>query len=263
MDRECLLAATGWTEIDACAGKKRRKGRRLLIWGDSHSGVYHRSLRSIGKELGWAITTITYNGCPPLVGVHRVDDDRRAAWCTEEESEKVIRFIERNPFDAIILTARFGMYERGWHVNGKLVRHRTHFLADGRSRGKNAKESRAALRRGLLRTGKRLAKQRLIVALPTPEMPKAPKKDRTRKLGIDRAAYLEQRRFIERVLRELPESVTVFDPIDAVCDAKRCPGWASNEPMYNDDNHLSEAGHRRLAPLLRAQLEAVAPAKPR
>jgi peptidoglycan/LPS O-acetylase OafA/YrhL len=259
LDRACLLVATGWTEIDKCAGRKKpRKGKRLLIWGDSHSGVYERSVRAIGKELGWATTTLTYNGCPPIVGVHRVDDDRRAEWCTEEESEKVIRFIERNRFDAILLTARFGMYERGWHVNGKLVGHRTHFLADARTRGKNAKESRAALRRGLLRTARRLEDQRLVFALPTPEMPNAPKKDRTRTLGIDRAAYLEQRRFIEGVSADLPGGVAVFDPIDAVCDAERCPGWVGDQPLYNDDNHLSETGRNRLAPLLRAQLDALA-----
>lgn len=50
--------------------------------------------------------------------------------------------------------------------------------------------------------------------------------------------------------------VDIVDPTRVLCDENRCYGSVGLQPVYVDDNHLSETGSRLVAPLFREILQA-------
>jgi hypothetical protein len=255
-----LFRAKDLNAVDRCSQAQHRPGnRRLLVWGDSHAKVYGDALRAAGKKLGWTVTTANLPGCPPLFGVRREEREGVAGRCTERAGARMKAFIARHHFDAILLVARFGLYEKGWMKNGRLAR-ATHFISDAKTRGRDARSSAEVLRRNLLKTTETLAKDSgaaVLVALPTPVMPKAiSSRDTKHALHVTRAAYLEGRAFFDEVASQFPPSVGLIDPVDALCDSAICSAWGAQGPLYKDDNHLRPAGAKRLVPLVRKALDA-------
>ena len=43
--------------------------------------------------------------------------------------------------------------------------------------------------------------------------------------------------------------VTILDPTEQLCDTERCYGSRDLQPLYSDDDHLSEAGNKLLVPM--------------
>ncbi len=254
----CLFATKTWADVDACEKVQSAPGRkRLLIWGDSHASVYRKALAEHAERLGYTLTSISLSGCPPIFDVHREDRNKVADACNEATTQLVRSFIDRHDFDAILLTSRFGIYEKGWIRKGRLVE-ATHFLSDKETRGVDAKHSAEVLKRGLSRTLSYLTRNRrtsVILALPTPVLPRAPKAKDGSKLLVTRKAYLKQRAFMDAFAKKVPRGVYLFDPIEALCDDSNCPASDETGVLYRDDNHLNQEGARRLVEPLTAVLD--------
>ncbi len=59
------------------------------------------------------------------------------------------------------------------------------------------------------------------------------------------AEHAESRAIVARVVREIADpDLYVVDPVDALCDARRCRAVIGGHLMYLDDNHLSPDGSR-------------------
>jgi len=249
---ECLFDARNWKAVDRCGKVKpaRRGSKRVLIWGDSHARVYGMALAQRAAKSSWVPTVLWLSGCPPLFGIHRRDTSALAQACNVALGRRVERFIQQHEFDAILLVGRFSLYEKGWIRNGKL-RSTTHFLSNASIEGVDAEHSARVLRLGLIETVERLvtmSRARILFALPTPNLPQTPERYKKHDLAVSRKAYLADRKFVDDLARELPQQVTVFDPVDAICGPSECPAWSPKGWLYRDDTHLSPLGQAKLRP---------------
>lgn len=58
----------------------------------------------------------------------------------------------------------------------------------------------------------------------------------------------------------LYDHVGFVDPMDSLCDAQKCNFWRDGQPLYYDDNHLTQLGAQ---PVTRAILETASQLKPK
>lgn len=258
-DLDCLFGAKDWAEVDRC-GKVRHKdgNRRVLVWGDSHARVHASAL---GERDGFTVTALTIQGCPPLLGIHRQDREGAARNCNEKQGAKVLEFVQRHRFDAIVLSSRWQLYQEGWIRGGHLAR-LTHFISDAETKGTDAASSSLVFARALVRTAQRLHDvqfARVVLVLPTPIMPGSPDPKDT-SLAVPRADYLERRKPFDLLVKRLPPQVMVVDISSALCDASSCRAFGPAGPLYSDNNHLNRAGRRLIGPLLERALSASMPA---
>jgi peptidoglycan/LPS O-acetylase OafA/YrhL len=253
---DCLFEARTWKELDACDNVvPKRHRKRVLIWGDSHAREWGKALRRHGGRLNVNATTLSVGGCPPLLGVHRADRGEGSDKCDEGLTARTRDFLQRFEFDAILVVARFGLYERGYHRQGQLALGREHFISDGYAGPPSAEKSAQALYRRLpdtLRYLTRLEDTKVVFVLPTPDLPEPENAaDKDNDVFLTRAEYLAQRAAIERVVKSLRlPSLHVFDAIDALCGEDECHAVGDEGRLYWDNNHLSEPGMLRLFPQL-------------
>lgn len=71
-------------------------------------------------------------------------------------------------------------------------------------------------------------------------------------VSISRSEYFARQ---DEALVSIREAVAkchakFLDPVPYLCDETRCYGSRNGQPLYRDDNHLSETGSRQLIPLL-------------
>jgi peptidoglycan/LPS O-acetylase OafA/YrhL len=267
---DCLFAAATWADIDQCNQgldaqgfppvKARPGAKRVLVWGDSHARQWGSTLRQQGERLGVVPTIMAVGGCPPLLGVHRADPLQGKTVCNEALGEHIRHFLARHRFDLILVVARFGIYENGWHRSGKLVRGREHFVSDTLERVSDATHSASAVHRRLRTTLDYLTAlrgTRVIFVLPTPDL-----HDATRRgddLVLARAKHLAARAAVADIAEAAPRSLHVLDVAGALCDADACHARGPEGPLYGDDNHLSALGMARVLPLLESALAGAPP----
>jgi peptidoglycan/LPS O-acetylase OafA/YrhL len=253
---DCLFKARNWQELDACDGVVARRGaKRVLIWGDSHAREWGKAFRRHARRLDVTSTTLSVGGCPPLFGVHRADMGDGSDRCDDALSARTRDFLERFEFDVILVVARFGLYERGFHRRGQLVLGTEHFISDGYAGPASAEKSAQALYRRLpdtLVALTRLHDTKVVFVLPTPDLPETENAaDKDNDVFITRAEYLVQRAGVERVVKnvQLP-SMQIVDAIDALCGPDECHAVGDEGRLYWDNNHLSNHGMLRLFRLL-------------
>ena len=70
-------------------------------------------------------------------------------------------------------------------------------------------------------------------------------------VSISRADYLAHNQWVWAAQDEAARrcGVTILDPTEQLCDTERCYGSRDLQPLYSDDDHLSEAGNKLLVPM--------------
>ena len=48
----------------------------------------------------------------------------------------------------------------------------------------------------------------------------------------------------------------ILDPLPLLCDGEKCSGTRNGQPIYFDDDHLSESGNKLLRPMFEAVFQA-------
>ena len=255
----CLFKAIDFHELDICGGIKSQQDKRLLIWGDSHARGYDQLIRRYAERLGWTPTTIRHPGCPPLFGVRTKGTTDYARYCQGQIAEQVDRLLDRHEFDAILLTARFGLYEVGTDPRRQFQS--GHFLlSDDHTTGNDSATSALVLRRHLISTVRYLREHHdipVIFAIPHPDMPKDPSRDRNKTMAVPRHLYAKGRKLVVDAIAQFPSDIIVIDPIDVICGETQCPAWQGTVPLYEDLTHLNASGADRLLPLLEQALANV------
>jgi peptidoglycan/LPS O-acetylase OafA/YrhL len=233
-----------------------------VLWGDSHAFALAEGLGEEAARHGASFRYLGGAGCPPILGT--LTDGPNYLFCGPRTEAVYERIVADESIETVILLGHWAAYIYGGTtfgpaengiVQGGLLNdpERTmHGVAD--REGLFARQFRATVE-GLLAAGKRV-----VIVYPVPEtgfnIP--PTLARLAMMGrspdefvLPVRHYVDRHRTIEGILDSLPSGPEVvrIRPAEQMCDAERCTVLADGEPLYWDDDHLSLAGARFIAPL--------------
>ncbi len=217
----------------------------IAIIGDSFSNDKYYGIASLDGQRIWVLAG--KGGCPPAYGVVAGEGCR-------EVTEKVVDWAAGPESPQRIVLALLGRILTPIRLGDE--HHAAPTAADAMSQME-------ILRSGLEETIRRITStgKQLVVLMPQPELPFAPKDCVRRPLGncvVPRAeseAYqAEIRQFLVSMAERYP--IRVYDPYTLLCDSKLCHYQSDGRVDYYDKFHLSIHGSFRYARALLAWLDA-------
>jgi hypothetical protein len=230
----------------------------MALIGDSHSLHLVEGLKAQG--LGFLF--LGRAGCPPFLDTG-LGGDQCPRGTLNAAFEEVLRHKE---IRTIVLAGRFGIYWHGQIPAEGRVPKSVDFPLLGPSGGDNAKvfvEQAEATVRALVAQGKRV-----IWILDVPELGFDPHQCLRRPEGLsrpkERCGIKEEsheqwtkgyRKALETIARRYP-GVDLWDPTNVLCQNGFCSALTATEILYQDDDHLTPEGSRRLAVSLSEVLRA-------
>jgi peptidoglycan/LPS O-acetylase OafA/YrhL len=238
----------------------------VLLTGDSHSWAVSRELGKMLRSESIGFYDVSYGGCVPLSGLVPQDGDRNCAAFVENAK----KYARQAGITVIVLTARFPLYLRGeWFNNGEGGRElgkRLFFdLIDMKSSTWDDKQRRVRVLNAYEQRIVELASEfKVVLVYPIPEagwdVPMTVFKNahiygKKPELSISFAAYKERtaevNTLFDKLVAELP-NVYGARVYEALCseDTGRCINADANGIYYYDDDHLSNAGARRVVPII-------------
>lgn len=249
-----------------------------VVWGDSHAGSLSTAAGAIANATNQRILLQSASGCPPLPDITLLED--RGEWdfrCTKINDlvQKKLDLLITRGLRNVILSSRWASYPANYSTDPGAER-RTSVLPrsayeDESKRSKirfgkapaDRESSLQAMSTSLDQNLARLlaAGVNVVIVAPTPELSFNPLYCAFRKKEescvIPRAKVDERRAGVMKILKDVVAthpSVSLFDPIDTFCDATTCYAFRDGMALYLDDDHISHAVARSLAPSLQALL---------
>jgi peptidoglycan/LPS O-acetylase OafA/YrhL len=238
--------------------------RQILFWGDSHMAHLYGALLSIepraaatGRELLMAVD----HGCLPVRGFSSLDQSHCG-----ERVERVWKLAQTPKVEAVVIASIWTPYFRSNlydFTSGPTVC----AAEDGGCRPfASAAEALARVEASLAEQLKTLVAQgkRVYLVLPVPAymvpVPRVLALEHWRGLptqvSLSRTKHENAQRMLTEVLRAVAKrtGATVIDPTDTYCPRDACLASYDGVSIYRDNNHLTSAGARLLAPALEAAL---------
>jgi len=252
---------TTLSDVEACTFGDKNATDIVVLYGDSHVSAIYPAFEKFAKEHHKKGIAIAISGCVPLFDVFREDGVGNSVNCSGAYSKNIEKFLENNAnrIEHLYMVARWGMYERGYHLNGRLQK-ATHFISDNQTSSKTAKESAGVLKRGIKHTINKISN---ALAIPMTILKSVPElHGDIGKRGIERVTkeeYLKQLSYTNDIFKILEKSknVNVISPLEIFCPTDSCQMFRGNKPLYRDDNHVNYEGAMMLYPLLEKNLESI------
>ncbi|AGS39756.1 acyltransferase family protein [Cycloclasticus zancles] len=255
MNKDCFKDEETIKSSENCSFGDIKSNRIFLLFGDSHAAAMYPAFHKLALDEKWRGIIASIDGCPPLFGIFRLDGIGTASNCSGVYADNVKTFVTNNKelIEAVFLTARWPIYEKGAFKNGRLL-NETHFLSDQDMRSENAADSSKVLLKALRRTVNffNALKIRTIIIEPPPKLNLFINSWRERK-DVPRTEFIKKRLYLHKALNKLP-LVEIIDPINIFCPTERCKMYDAYKPLYTDDNHVSRTGALLFYPLLKSVL---------
>jgi peptidoglycan/LPS O-acetylase OafA/YrhL len=225
---------------------------KALVWGDSHATALIPVFDDGAQEHGISVILASSPGCIPVEGL---EHDARCA----RFNRRIEQAMNAQSVGDVVLVARWSLYLYG-DVKGDLG----YALRDPRGHYDRAiAEQRLA--KGLQATVQQLRSRghRVWLVKEVPLQTFSPPYRLTRlailhrptdDVGLAVAEHFKRQAFISQLFAQIAadhSGVAVVDPAPVLCDdAGLCRVELDGHSLYTDDNHLSEAGARFIAPVL-------------
>jgi len=222
----------------------------IVIWGDSHGDAFAPAFEEKLREHHLAAYSLSRGGCPPLLGMERVDSPN---WRCIDFNNAVVSTIEQIRPERIVIAAHWLYYFEA-----------SRFSDEQRPRLRlNDPDVAGALLKTLTWAS---SKARVSVLAPVPEIGKDTPailakaallgKSETVSVRLQdvRERQATSRREITRISAAL--GISVLDPIGFLCDESVCRGGDALEVVYTDSSHLSSKGAHKLGPLVDQVIES-------
>lgn len=231
------------------------EGAQLMFWGDSHAGAILPAISDWGKSSGYQIAAATKAGCPPILGVDRVD--RPSSFGCAAHNAAVVHWLTgaEGP-DTVVLHARWPLV---------LTSERNQGEAGGPQRFIGAAGDRADPEEELVRTVSHLRSlnKRVVILGPVPELGfDAPRAFLARtRLGMGLPAAPIQAQSAQRIAMAESKISKIaqrygatYIPLHHVFNVDN-PAFSAEGLLYKDDDHLSNlAAHSLILPKLMRDL---------
>lgn len=223
----------------------------VALWGDSHLGALKQSISvSLAADYRQGLF-FGKTGCPPLLGVLKSNtgDGEQCA----RFNDAVFQAIMRTPsIDTVVIHARWALSIEGTRYAPEKG---PRYILKDMSRLGEALTNAEVVRAGLERTVARLqaSGKKVVVVASVPEVGSSVPKvvvnnlfwGKNRNITPTIEAFNARQAATYRILAELsaqfPELVTVY-PAVSLCDNTLCHITLEGEPLYFDDDHLSDLG---------------------
>lgn len=260
--------------VDQCRHPDSRGKVRVLLLGDSHGAALSQELGAALRAADIGYYDMAYSGCVPLRGFRRFDKDLRHR-CADFV-EGVMTYAESAGIEVVALTGRFPLYLTGrYYDNGEGgVEDEGFTAADLADRTDSAWDAPGREARVLAAYESRLreiaSRFSLVLVHPIPETGWHVPDRAFRALlfngdgGSLTTSYDRYRdrvapvaALFDRLVATLP-NVYAARVQDALCDAAtgRCRNADAEGVFYYDNDHPTNAGARRMAPVIVAALQA-------
>ena len=228
--RECLAGPRANEPLPGCLLGDHSDTRKyqVVLWGDSHAAHFMPTIEKLAEEGGWIARQMTMAGCAPLLGGSARSERYRL--CPEFNRNVVEELASNEHIRLVVLAARWMSHEP------RIVE-----LPDTLAR--------------LEQLGKFS-----IVMGQIPEADFAPNRclalahwyDRQTgdcdidKFGSRMSRVSDQTKYLLE-LQEHYEHLDVFNPLDHLCDDRRCFTQFGDRSLYFDNNHLNPDGAVHIA----------------
>ncbi|MCB2137525.1 MAG: acyltransferase [Rhodobacteraceae bacterium] len=239
----------------------------VLLWGDSHAGALANGLDLALTEAGLAGALAYREGCPPILGVKRIDHDRGTA-CSGFNDSVIATLRKEGGYGTVILYARWALSVEGREDLSRaappayLRKVGQEDTAGGQAANFAVfEETFAPTVKAILATGRQV-----IIVKGTPEFPfRLPAALGNRQMygapppvGLDADEAHRRNTRVNAVIdtvANLP-GVTKVDPVAFLCEPDCLMTLADGTPLYRDSDHFGIAGAAYLSralliPLLR------------
>ncbi|MDR9750930.1 acyltransferase family protein [Pseudomonas sp. SZMC_28357] len=231
---------------------------KALVWGDSHATALIPVFDDGARKHDVDVILASSPGCVPVAGL---EHDARCA----RFNQRVESALKPQAVADVVLVARWSLYLYG-DVKGDLG----HALRNPEGRyERGVAEQRLAdglrARVQQLRAGGHrvwLVKEAPLQTFSPPyRLSRLAMLNRpTSAEGLALSEHLKRQAFISQLFNQLAAdaNVRVVDPAPQLCDAQGlCRVELDGHSLYTDDNHLSEVGARRVAPVLQPLFDSL------
>jgi peptidoglycan/LPS O-acetylase OafA/YrhL len=238
-----------------------------LMLGDSHADALAHPLSDVLSQNNIALKSVTYSGCPPVIGVYGVDQKDQHK-CYEINNQSFDYALSNPDIEFVVLLGRWVVYLEGSYFDNKEGGvESSNFTAldiviDG-VKQRNIEERRVALVANQYQVSlKRLLKagKKIILIYPIPEVGfDVPKRlARMKMLGVDEQITTSYDVFLNRNRRvidafdsiEEQKNLVRIRPEQLFCQTNsggRCVTVKGESILYYDDDHLSNRGSKFIA----------------
>lgn len=238
----CFLGRTELQTPDCVFGVPDSPTSVVLL-GDSHAAMYYPALEAVARRRGWRLEALTKQACSPATVAMWNDPIARAYVECDQWREQVLRRIERERPDMVVVTGS---------NNYEVAR-------DGRRQA--AAASRSVLRTGMETTLRRLQRTgaQVVTIAETPWSPRdvpscvSGHAKQLRRCAFDTRVGYRIGSIVAPAARDVGR-VAVIDPRPVLCPDDLCPAVVGNVLVWRDDNHITATYARTLAGWLSRQL---------
>jgi len=233
------------------------EGRQILLVGDSHAMAFAEALNQVKDDtgMGFSAQIMAKGGCMPFVWVEKRNGSNE---CQPFYSSIYDYVADNKAADTVVLVGRWASRFHGTGFGVDTMRHA--FRDVRREQGESQESLFARTLRETLQQVYAKGKK-IIFVHQVPELGFNTKSCLPRPFSfkpvnvckIDRVAVEARqsgyRSAVKNVMSDFPGIVQV-DPMDTFCDRQYCYARIDGDYLYADNNHLSDAGARRLGPVL-------------
>jgi hypothetical protein len=254
--------------------RQHNPGARMIgLIGDSHAHALFAGVSELAAKQGYGTLLLANSGCPPLLGTVTGRNAGERQQCAEN-IEKIINTLRNDQRIAgVIIASRGPQYLTGLGFGPVEAKHNYPPITTLPSLAKaGAPDPVQIFVDGLMNTATQLHQRgvRVSYLLQVPELGVPAKDCLGRPLTLLARAnqctvkYEDYQRRMQPYRTQVLGLVTrapfleILDAEHIFCSAAGCSGFIDNQLLYADDNHLSEAGSKRVAPvILKAAREGV------
>jgi peptidoglycan/LPS O-acetylase OafA/YrhL len=242
----------------------------VIVMGDSHSEAL---FAAVNEAAGGRARMVSYADCPMLPGVRlKLEQSNHHCGGYAEKAYRMIASEQRGI--PIVFITRLSFYIWGPSPGEYGLPNEAAMYFDEPT-AKVTPEYLAMIGRRVTASLCRLAKTSPVYALlPVPEMGvKVPQRmarelmvhgSQAQDISLPMAEYERRHAAALQIMKNAASAcaVRLLDPVPILCHDGRCVGSERGLPLYQDDDHLSLHGARRLAPMFKKALAGGAPAQP-
>jgi peptidoglycan/LPS O-acetylase OafA/YrhL len=209
----------------------------IVVWGDSHAGAWAPLFYRIADERNLRVVLLQYGGCPPIIGVRRVDSAGRALGTCSDfgTAESIIDAIRSIHPTRVFVIGRWDVYP-----------HNPAFETVSAVGGGSATFA-AELRKKLVGTLSTVASiAPVTVFRGMPHLLNDSQRALLRGFALEPALenHRREQAEIDAAIDEAharSPNISVFDPASRTCTTI-CTAVIGNTVLYTDDNHISAQG---------------------
>ena len=239
--------------------------RMIALIGDSHAHVLFAGVSALAASKGYGTLLLANSGCPPLLGAVTGRNATERQECARSIDALLSAVADDKRIVSVVIASRGPQYLNGLGYGPVEAHYNYPPIAAALPDPAGAQPDPATVfADGLFATAKQLHQHDLRVSyfLQVPELGIPARDCLGRPLtllsdgnncSVRYADYndrmLQYRDLVRRVAERAP-FLRLVDPEPLLCNSERCSGFINNTLLYADDNHLSVAGSRLVAPLV-------------